>query len=177
MITRCEMCGELFNKPPSRIKRSKHNLCGKLCLAKFQESKTKKSCSVCGKEFLVRPSETKRFVTCNSERCRQTNKSRDRNPNWRGGTYSDGRGKRFVDMTTKRYKSWRLSVFERDKFTCQMCGRVGGDLCADHIKPYAYFRELRYELENGRTLCVDCHKTTYKETFKWRKEQNGLHIG
>lgn len=58
------------------------------------------------------------------------------------------------------YKLWRESVFERDNWTCQECGKRGVTLNADHIKPFAYFPELRFELSNGRTLCVPCHKNT-----------------
>jgi len=62
-------------------------------------------------------------------------------------------------LTTK-YKLWRLAVYERDNFTCQMCGQVGGILNADHINSFAHYPEQRYELSNGRTLCHSCHKTT-----------------
>ena len=59
------------------------------------------------------------------------------------------------------YKQWRKAVFERDNYTCVQCGDSrGGNLNADHIKPFAYYPELRFELTNGRTLCVDCHKKT-----------------
>jgi 5-methylcytosine-specific restriction endonuclease McrA len=61
------------------------------------------------------------------------------------------------------YKKWRTSVFERDKYTCQVCGEQGGYLQADHIKPFAIFAGLRLELSNGRTLCKPCHKNT--ETY------------
>lgn len=58
------------------------------------------------------------------------------------------------------YRLWRESVFKRDDYTCRFCGKRGGTLHADHIKPFAYFPELRFAIDNGRTLCVDCHKKT-----------------
>lgn len=65
-----------------------------------------------------------------------------------------------------RYKIWREAVFERDNYTCVFCKRkkeVSGKLNADHIKPFAYFPKLRFDLNNGRTLCEECHKKT--DTF------------
>lgn len=66
------------------------------------------------------------------------------------------------------YKIWRTAVFERDKYTCIWCGMKSGNgkhvqLNADHIKPFSLFPELRFAIDNGRTLCVDCHKKT--DTF------------
>ena len=63
-------------------------------------------------------------------------------------------------------REWRLAVFTRDGFTCQGCGQVGGRLNADHIQPYGQFPELRFDLSNGRTLCLECHRKT--PTFGWR---------
>lgn len=60
------------------------------------------------------------------------------------------------------YKEWRKAVFERDKYTCQMCGEKGVRLNAHHKKEYAFFPELRYELGNGITLCVNCHKMVHR---------------
>lgn len=67
--------------------------------------------------------------------------------------------------TSKEYSLWRTSVFERDNYTCVWCGvksRKGHPvtLNADHIKPFAHFPELRFAIDNGRTLCVPCHKKT-----------------
>jgi hypothetical protein len=58
------------------------------------------------------------------------------------------------------YRLWRKSVFERDNYTCIWCGIRGGELQADHIKPFALFPELRLAIDNGRTLCRSCHLTT-----------------
>ena len=63
------------------------------------------------------------------------------------------------------YALWRISVFKRDNFHCIWCGSKK-DIQADHIKPFAYFPELRFAIDNGRTLCKECHKTT--DTFASR---------
>lgn len=61
---------------------------------------------------------------------------------------------------SSRYKQWREAIFERDDYTCQMCFTRGGILNADHVKPFALFPDLRFDLDNGRTLCLPCHKLT-----------------
>lgn len=70
------------------------------------------------------------------------------------------------------YKLWRRSVFERDNFTCIWCGQVGGKLNADHIKPFAFYPELRFAIDNGRTLCVPCHKKTNTFGYRCKKINN-----
>lgn len=75
---------------------------------------------------------------------------------WKGGITPINRKIR----TSLDYKLWREAVFKRDDWTCVWCGQIGGQLNADHIKPFAYFPELRLAIDNGRTLCVPCHKTT-----------------
>lgn len=62
--------------------------------------------------------------------------------------------------TSQEYKLWRKAIFERDKYTCVWCLSIGGTLNADHIKPFALFPELRFAIDNGRTLCHGCHKKT-----------------
>ena len=57
----------------------------------------------------------------------------------------------------KRYKLWRKEVFQRDYYTCLICGEKGGELNAHHIKSFKDFPELRFEVDNGVTLCLECH--------------------
>ena len=79
-----------------------------------------------------------------------------KNPNWRGGIGS-------INVEIRRsleYKLWRESVFERDNYTCVWCKKKGLYIHADHIKPFSLFPELRFAIDNGRTLCIGCHKLT-----------------
>lgn len=75
------------------------------------------------------------------------------------------------------YRQWRTDIFERDNYSCQECGACSGNgkkviLNADHVKTFStIFHENKissleeaincsefWELNNGRTLCVGCHK-------------------
>lgn len=76
--------------------------------------------------------------------------------NWQGGIKPVNERIR----SSIEYKLWREAVFARDDYTCRFCGQRGGELQADHIKPFAYFPELRFAIDNGRALCVDCHRKT-----------------
>lgn len=69
---------------------------------------------------------------------------------------------------TKEYKKWRNDVFKRDKYTCQKCGAIGVHLQAHHIKQWAYYPKERYKIENGVTLCKECHKKLHKGAIQWQ---------
>lgn len=99
----------------------------------------------------------------------------EKNPNWKGGVSEKNRSKRENHMNTLEYKAWRRAVFERDDYTCQNCKSRGGKINADHIQPYSLYPELRLAIENGRTLCVECHNLIGWKFFKERnpnKKQN-----
>lgn len=69
---------------------------------------------------------------------------------------------------SKQYKEWRSSVFNRDNFTCVICGQVGGTLNAHHIKPFKKFPRERFNVDNGVTLCQRCHRKIHKgEHNEW----------
>jgi len=92
------------------------------------------------------------------------------NWNWKGGR-TKARSK---DMQSIKYKEWRRKVFERDNYTCQECGQKGGYLQADHLKSYANYPELRYDVNNGRTLCLKCHIKTFSYPIKWNNSEYSI---
>lgn len=67
---------------------------------------------------------------------------------WNRGT---GKGRWSVN-----YHKWRNSVLERDKFTCQECGK-NECLHCHHIIPWKDREDLRFDVNNGKTLCQACH--------------------
>ena len=99
----------------------------------------------------------------------------ENNPNWKGGKTKLSSKIR----SSAEYSFWRMSVFKRDFFTCQHCGAKNkkGEkyiFDADHIYPFskilddfnitsieeAISCEKLWDIDNGRTLCRDCHKKT-----------------
>ena len=81
--------------------------------------------------------------------------------NWQGGKTSANA----LVRSSSEMRVWREAVFKRDNYTCRNCSARGGEgrkvlLHADHVKPFAYFPNLRFTLSNGQTLCIDCHRKT-----------------
>lgn len=66
------------------------------------------------------------------------------------------------DRSSKEYKQWRKAIFERDNYTCTMCGERGGRLNAHHILSWIKYPEHRYNVNNGITLCESCHKEIHR---------------
>ena len=69
--------------------------------------------------------------------------------------YKDGKGT--PRGFTPEYCEWRTTVYERDDYSCQECGQKGGKLNAHHIVPWSVSEEKRFDLDNGQTLCYECH--------------------
>jgi len=56
---------------------------------------------------------------------------------------------------------WKKKVKERDNHICQKCGSKE-NLCVHHLNNYKSFENERYDIKNGITLCVGCHKEFHK---------------
>jgi len=91
----------------------------------------------------------------------------ENNPNWKGGISRGYKSKYY----TAEYKQWRRDIFIRDEYTCQDCGRKDIYVTAHHIKSFAHYPELRFAIDNGKTLCENCHKKT--DNYKGRAKHKG----
>lgn len=65
------------------------------------------------------------------------------------------------------YVAWRKSVRDRDGWKCRMSNSdCLGKVVAHHILPWAKFPELRYEINNGITLCRFHHPRKRDDEMK-----------
>jgi hypothetical protein len=136
---------------------------GRLTVTKFSHIDTKQRAAMweakcsCGKKTVLRASAltSGHTISCGCFK-RETDIKKmtgSNSPNWKGGITPENQRVR----TSATYKEWRKSVFERDNYTCQKCGKRGGELHAHHIRSFATNPKLRTDLKNGTTLCLHCH--------------------
>lgn len=81
------------------------------------------------------------------------------NPNWRGGLVNPNQRLRASHLS----KDWSQKVRARDG-KCVECGATGR-LHAHHVKPWKHHPELRFDLNNGVTLCPACHQKAHGWRF------------
>ena len=106
--------------------------------------------------------------------------------------YKDGRSTlEYSIKCLSEYESWRKSVLERDHYTCQKCYKKERRLEVHHIKEfhkiltdllraYSQFSPVEdketlvrlaitykpfWDVDNGQTLCRDCHNLTKCKTY------------
>lgn len=122
-------------------------------IVKLREARRKQ-----GSPFTGRHHKQETIIKLREQRLGISMNAGEANGMWRGGVSRNKNG-------NHQSRQWRKKIYERDNYTCQDCGAKSGNgkeviLNADHIKPWALFPELRFDLNNGRTLCIDCHKKT-----------------
>ena len=159
-VFECKNCGTKVYKKPCHLKFIK-KYCSKKCHNEFQKKNAfKLACIICKKIFYCQPCQVKyrNRKTC-SIKCRGEFQKIKAIEN----RIKNGFTKHQIDRCIRyggEAKKWRKAVFERDSYTCQFCKIRGRYIEADHIKPFAYFPELRFSIDNGRTLCRACHNKT-----------------
>lgn len=171
----CPLCSKQFYNYPSRQNTHCSRLCGNKARTGSTWSEQRRKNFVPYWKGKTLSEETRRKISQTRIERRITYPTGSASPAWKGGITPINKRLRH----RKRYKNWRFSVFKRDNWTCLFCGirnkkGLGSTvkLQADHIKPFAFFPNLRYKIANGRTLCLPCHRATPTwgaRAFKYEK--------
>jgi transketolase N-terminal domain/subunit len=155
--TICKECKHEYLIHPYQIEKSK--FCSRKCQGRWQYSKSKILLDQTGSHGAWYGKRHSNQTIDKISHSRKGKYSKSEHHNWKGGITPINEKIR----KSPEYKKWRQKVFERDNFTCFFCGERGGKLNADHIKSFSQYPGLRFDVNNGRTVCADCHKNT--ETF------------
>jgi len=75
-----------------------------------------------------------------------------------------------------KIKKWREAVMSRDDYICQDCLGESGQsaMHAHHIKARDIFPELKYDVDNGITLCIACHTRRHPATEELRRKRSEM---
>ena len=138
----------------------------------WTQGKRFKLCKVCRKRFQIRPFEVETRICCSKE-CAAKRRSRmfggENSHFWKGGLTEESKRLR----NSAKFKNWRIKVFERDDYTCRGCVKRGGYLEAHHIKSFSKYSGIRFDVDNGVTLCKECHKKTDNYAHKGKDLSEG----
>lgn len=165
---KCGVCRKEVYVMPCHVGVRK--FCSSKCAHEGIKKRVEKVCESCKKIYSVRISQVRHRGSryCSNECKAEGLAVRMSGANshwWHGGVSGVNRPLRYE----RRAKKWRKSVFERDNWTCRECKVRGGYLEAHHIKPFAYFPDLRFGVSNGLTLCRSCHNKTKLSAAAMRK--------
>lgn len=115
-------------------------------------------CDHCGKIF---PIHYYTYTYCNHDglyycnNCSSTVLAKGENsPRWNFMISDEERKEKRSNFEYKRFLN---SVFIRDNYTCQCCNKKNVKLDVHHINGYNWFIEGRTDINNGITLCRNCH--------------------
>ncbi len=119
-----------------------------------------KICKVCNieKELCLMVKNAKKCKDCKNSERRIKESDKKESTRFKKGqipwNISDG-----LSRSGRHNKEWALNVKERDKYICQHCGIDDkSKMQAHHIVPWNDSIELRFDINNGLTLCRICHK-------------------
>ncbi|MFL2874478.1 MAG: HNH endonuclease [Pseudohongiellaceae bacterium] len=166
----CATCKKTFYKQKSHI-TSEKNYCSYVCLGVSKKVELKdKVCPWCDSSFErgnLSAANYRKKKYCSLRCANLANPpprlSGEDHPFWKG---PEARRRRRHGSN----KKWRNAVLSRDKATCQSCGIKNVVLVAHHIKPWETHPALRFEVDNGLTLCQECH---FKE-HDWNLSEQGV---
>lgn len=81
--------------------------------------------------------------------------SGENNCNWNHNLSEEDRLR--VSRKSVSYNEFIRRVLNRDEYTCKVCENKNKQLEVHHLDGYNWCKEKRESIENGITLCLDCH--------------------
>jgi len=149
---KCEFCGKEFYAMKSLIGIRKY--CSRFCKGKAQNEKMRgKLNSSLRKMNYGGWNKGVKMAPLSKETIEKRTKTIKRNKLKNGYRTKEHHRIR----TSKEYLDWRNEIFKRDDYTCQLCQKRGVNLNAHHIEYFNKRLELRFDINNGITLCEECH--------------------
>lgn len=85
-------------------------------------------------------------------------------PNWNHKLTIKERehNKKYRKTTDPKFIEWSFKVKQRDNFICQKCLKNSKHLQSHHILGWLDYPDLRYDIDNGICLCINCHRQFHK---------------
>ena len=158
--SKCEICGEAMFQHVYKGEK-KERYCSHPCMPVWNKNRKyseeeRRRLDLSGLRFGYAWNKGKKGISEETRRKTSlvhTGKLNEKASNWQGGKTEELERDRF----RKPYKRWQRKVFSRDNFTCQGCGTKNKMLHAHHVQSFYSYPELRFDINNGITLCLNCH--------------------
>jgi hypothetical protein len=158
----CAHCGTAFMVKPCELNNSRRRFCSRQCGRTsrchgvnnhlWRGGSVTMPCGTCGRPVSVIRSRAHRQRYC-SKACSAEGRTNRFAKRWQETPEQIERGRA---ANRKQYKEWRRAVLERDGRKCQRCGATTR-LTAHHLVAWAKEPALRFDVNNGQTLCEPCH--------------------
>ena len=169
-FSRTKSCGCLYNdvlksgvKPNTQLTK----ICN-MCKKKYQVAKHREDSKFCSIECRNKGFELPRKIICKNCSCAFTYKKGGKPKKYCSKKCmiemfrDNSKDELLYERNRYKYSVWRKSVFKRDGYECKKCGVIGGRLNAHHISGFTKYKKIRFDIDNGVTMCEKCHKNFHR---------------
>lgn len=195
----CSQCGNEF-----KSHKKNQKFCSQSCEGKYRrDNALRKSenhwnwqggmveynCDFCDKKISQKYGQFSKYKyhycskKCNGKHAEQIERYKGENSASYNPNLSDE--DRVKRRKTPESKKWTKEVFEKDDYTCVICGYKGKGLIAHHLDGYNWCKDKRTDVNNGVTLCNSDHmefhkmfgygnntKSQFESFFKYKRKES-----
>lgn len=156
----CNNCGEDFSKYKRRAERSDADLCSQECREEYWSNNISPEIDTSGESIELDCSYCDNTITKPKSRTLfdKTFCDKDCYGDWLSENNVGEEHPQYTGGPAEKFTVYeKRKIFERDDYTCQDCGSGGEQLNAHHIEPASENPSKVHDINNGVTLCVECH--------------------